>query len=83
MIGFTHGYEETRIDRRFALAYVCEQWHSGQWSRGYRLLCKLGVRWSILDHTTKDHLLPREEWEVARHFAAHYIRLVRNGDIQL
>ena len=28
-------------DRLIGLAYVCERWHGGQWSRGYRLMCRL------------------------------------------
>lgn len=32
----------------FELAQFCMDYHSGQWSRGYRLLCRLriGGRWS-------------------------------------
>ena len=32
----------------FELAQFCMDYHSGQWSRGYRLLCRLGERrnWS-------------------------------------
>lgn len=28
------------------LAIFLAHYHSGQWSRGYRLLCKLNARWS-------------------------------------
>lgn len=28
----------------FELAQFCIDYHSGQWSRGYRLLCRLGER---------------------------------------
>ena len=31
-----------RREYRFELAQFCMDYHSGQWSRGYRLLCKLG-----------------------------------------
>jgi len=31
-----------RREDRFELAQFCMDYHSGQWSRGYRLLCKLG-----------------------------------------
>jgi hypothetical protein len=61
-------------DRGFGLAYVCERWHSGQWSRGYRILCKLAVHWGT-DRASR--LLPRDEWEEARVWAAHYTRLAR------
>jgi hypothetical protein len=59
-------------DRAFGLAYVCERCHSGQWSKGYRVLCKLGV-----EHRTDRaaRLLPREEWAEARVWAAHYTRV--------
>lgn len=30
----------------FELAIWLAHNHSGQWSRGYRMLCKLGARWS-------------------------------------
>lgn len=61
-------------ERAFGLAYVCERWHSGQWSRGYRVLCKLQV-----EHRTDRaaHLLPKDEWTEARYWAAHYTRLAR------
>jgi len=61
-------------DRAFGLAYVCERFHSGQWSRGYRLLCRLDVRHGT-DRAAK--LLPRDEWSEARTWAAHYIRRAR------
>lgn len=61
-------------DRGFGLAYVCERFHSGQWSRGYRLLSRLQVRWGS-DQASK--LLPREEWAEARQWAAHYTRRAR------
>jgi hypothetical protein len=28
----------------FELAVFCMHYHSGQWSRGYRILCKLNLR---------------------------------------
>jgi hypothetical protein len=61
-------------DKAFGLAYVAARFHSGQWSRGYRLLCKLDVHWGT-DNASK--LLPRDEWEEARRWAAHYTRLAR------
>jgi hypothetical protein len=61
-------------DRLIGLAYVCTRWHGGQGSRGYRLLGKL--RWEPrTDRQAK--LLPREEWQGARTWAAHYTRLAR------
>ena len=61
-------------DRVFGLAYVCDRWHSGQWSRGYRLMGRLDVH-----HRTDNsaRLLPRPEWEDARRWAAYYTRLAR------
>ena len=63
-------------DRLFGLAYVCERWHSGGGSRGYRLLSRLRVRWGS-DNAAR--LLPRHEWAEARVWAAHYTRLARKN----
>ena len=36
--------QNTAMEKRFfftiALIYFCNSYHSGQWSRGYRLLCR-------------------------------------------
>lgn len=62
------------FDRLVGIAYVATLWHSGQWSRGYRLLSR--IRWRPgSDMAAK--LLPREEWEDARRWAAHYMRRAR------
>lgn len=61
-------------DRLIGLAYVAERRHSGQWSRGYRLLSR--IDW----HPRSDRawgLRPREEWTDARQWAAHYTRYAR------
>ncbi len=63
-------------DRAFGLAYVCERFHSGQWSTGYRLLSRLNVRHGSDDSS---RLLPRDEWADARTFAAHYTKLARRN----
>lgn len=63
-------------ERLIGLAYVCERWHSGQWSRGYRLLSR--IRWRPgTDRASR--LLPREEWYEARMWAAHYTRYTRRN----
>lgn len=61
-------------DRLIGLAYVCERFHSGQWSRGYHLLSR--IRWRPGTDRAA-HLLPREDWQDARTWAAHYLRLAR------
>jgi len=63
-------------ERLIGLAHVCERFHSGQWSRGYRLLCR--IRWEPkTDRAWR--LLPRDEFSEARVWAAHYTRLARNN----
>ena len=63
-------------ERLIGLAYVCEKWHSGQWSRGYRLLCK--INWQpVTDNACR--LKPNEEWDEARRWAAHYTKLARRN----
>lgn len=62
-------------DRVIGLAYVCERWHGGQWSRGYRLLCR--IQWAPRGQA--ERLLPRETWSTARQWAAHYTRRARHN----
>lgn len=63
-------------DRLIGLAYVAERFHSGQSSRGYRLLS--WIRWRPgSDRAAR--LLPRDEWIEARQWAAHYTRRARQN----
>lgn len=63
-------------DRLIGLAHVCNHWHSGQWSKGYRLMCR--IKWEPRsDNASK--LLPRDEYADARVWAAHYTRLARRN----
>lgn len=63
-------------DRLIGLAYVCERFHSGQWSRGYRLLSRIQWRPGT-DNAAR--LEPADEWYEARMWAAHYTRLARQN----
>jgi hypothetical protein len=63
-------------DRLIGLAYACEQFHSGMNSRGYRLLCRINWR----PRTKRAaRLEPREDYTIAREWAAHYVRLARRN----
>ena len=62
-------------DRLIGLAYVANQWHSGQGSRGYRLMSR--IQW-VPRTDAQAALLPREENRAARIWAAHYTRRARN-----
>jgi len=59
-------------ERLIGLAYACEHWHRGQFSKGYRLLCK--IAW-IPRTDNAARLLPRHEYVLEREWAAHYMRL--------
>lgn len=61
-------------DRLIGLAYAAGLWHSGQGSRGYRLLCKINWQPGTLQAA---HLEPKEEWTEARKWAAHYFKLAK------
>ena len=60
-------------ERLIGLAHVCERFHSGQGSRGYRLLSK--IKWWPGSQAAT--LQPKEDWADARVWAAHYTRLAR------
>lgn len=60
-------------DRLIGIAYTANLFHSGQWSRGYRLLSK--INWQ--PRGKAERLQPKDEWYCARDWAAHYIRRAR------
>lgn len=61
-------------ERLIGLAYAAERFHSGQWSRGYRLLSR--INWQPRTDRAS-HLLPKEEYAEARDWAAHYMTRAR------
>jgi hypothetical protein len=52
------------------LAVFLAHHHSGQWSRGYRLLCKLRARWS------SNFEREAEQSEIYQYLAANYAHSV-------
>lgn len=60
-------------DRLIGLAYVCQRFHSGQWSRGYQLLSRINWR----PRSNSADKLQGGEWSEARRWAAHYLRYAR------
>ena len=53
-------------DYYFELAIFCAHYHSGQWSRGYRLLCKLDPHYS--SNTERE----AEQTEIYQYLVEHY-----------
>lgn len=62
-----------RFDKYGALYLLCTRWHSGQWSRGYRLLSRLHVKGYRPGLTIREGL--GFESESQRAWYRHYGRL--------
>lgn len=71
--GFPDGSDALgdRFDRMLGLHYVMTRWHGGQWSTGYRLLCRTEIS------NAPANLDNRDEYYSARHYAARYLCAVR------
>lgn len=54
---------DERSDLIVALLCLCSDYHSGQWSRGYRLLCRIQTRYRPRNMPTTRDNLNRDEWE--------------------
>lgn len=59
--------KKIRKEHLFELAVFLMDYHSGQWSRGYRLLCRLGVG-MITDSCFEEC----RESEIYQHLVAKY-----------
>lgn len=70
-----------RMDRYLGLAYVGDRYHAGQWSDLYRLQCRATRNMCRSDSACR--LLPRDEYYMARHYAARYLLAARNRGLCL
>lgn len=77
--GFPDGGEALcdRFDRMFGLYYVGEQYHSGQASTLYRLMCRTEITPSPMYRSHLD----RDEDSQARYYAARYLKAARRRGI--
>ena len=62
--------------RLIGIAYAAVRFHSGQGSRGYRLLSRIG--WDPRTDRAAA-LLPKDEYSEERSWAAHYMRRARKN----
>jgi len=60
-------------DKLIGLAYALSLFHRGQWSKEYRLLCR--INWQPRGQA--EYLLPKDEWFNARNWAAYYIQYLK------
>ena len=66
-----------RFDRMMGLYYVCEQYHGGQSSVLYRLMCRSGIKPGPMYRSRLDR-----EWDSqSRHYAARYLLAARRRGI--
>jgi hypothetical protein len=68
----TDDQQADKFDRYGALYLLCSRWHSGQWSRGYRILSRLTVRGYRPGLSVQQN---RFESEQQRAYYRHYYRL--------
>lgn len=67
--------QATLTQTLLALVHVTHDWHSGQWSRGYRLLCLSQRALARRSYNRPlDLTLGSRTREVYRHLAAYYGR---------
>ena len=78
------------FDRLLGLLYVCNHYHEGQWSRLYRLSCKIEwhyrVKYGSNGYELKNNDLnpiDKDDWRSARDWAAHYLRATRSTGIRM
>jgi hypothetical protein len=65
--------ETDRLIRMHTICHFANDWHSGQWSRGYRLLCRT-QRWLARHRVTRplDARMSKQQKALYAHLLANY-----------
>ena len=60
--------KETKFDAMAAMYVYCMDYHEGQWSRLYRILCRLGRHIHLTDNAINQIRDGGEEWDIAHEY---------------